>query len=165
MIRQTVGKVATDLLIKEPQEATVTEQMQESLSEYEQNLRECVDKAKKDMIGDFYVVVLTKREKLLHNVFRNYFFPRISCPTPDWDQTVYKYKRKDDHIVYMWTIPAKDACEYLTMNALQLPNEERELLKYVLAFNDGSLMKLAKELNGERAESVELEGFTWKGDI
>ncbi len=165
MTRQTVSKVASDLLAKETHATTPIEQMEESLSEYEQNLRECVDTAKRTIIGDFYVVVLTKRERLMQNVFRCYFFPRMSCPTPDWDQTVYKYKHKDDNTVYMWTIPSKDACEYLTLNALQIPNEERELLKYVLSFNDGSLMKFAKELNGEKAESVELEGFTWKGDI
>jgi len=163
MKRQTVGKVASDLIIKATDSTSPIEQMRENLSEYEQNLRECVDSSKKIIMGDFYVIVLTKQEHLMQNVFRNYFFPRMSCPSPDWDQTVYKYKRNDDHIVYMWTIPSRESCEYLKKNALYVDKSERELLKYVLAFNDGSLLKLAKQLNGEKLESAELENFIYKG--
>ncbi len=165
MTRETIGKISSDLIIKSPETTSPIEQMRESLSEYDQNVWECVDRCKKEFPGDFYVTVITKNERLMPNVFRNYFYGRLSCPTPDWDQTVYKYKRKTDDVVFMWVIPSKDACEYLTINALQVVKEEQVLLKYVLAFNDGTLMKLAKDLNGEKEDSVELQGFTWKGKI
>ncbi len=163
MTRETVGKVATDLLKKQTNSTSAVEQTEENLTKYEEGLIECLEKGKKENTGDFYVIVLTKNEQLLRNVFRNFFFTRSSCPTPDWDQTLYKYKRKDDNLVFMWTIPSRDACSYLTTNALQVSREERPLLQFVLAFNDGTLMKLAKELNGEKAENPELEDFTWKG--
>lgn len=163
MSRETVGKVATDLIVKPPETTSAIEQMEENLTDYEANLIECVEKGKRELIGDFYVVVLTKNEQLLRNVFRNYFFTRSSCPTPDWDQTLYKYKRKDDSLVFMWTLPSRDACIYLTNNALQVDRQEKALLQFVLAFNDGTLMRLAKELNGEKLDSPELEGFVWKG--
>lgn len=163
MTRETVGKVSSDLIVKAPETTSPIEQMRESLSEYDQNIWECIDRCNKDFVGDFYITVITKNERLMPNVFRNYFYGRLSCPTPDWDQTVYKYKRKDNQIVFMWVIPSKDACEHLQINALQVANEERELLKYVLAFHDGTLLKLAKELNGEKAHSIELQDFTFKG--
>lgn len=163
MTRETVGKVATDLIVKQPETTSALEQMRENLTEYEANLIECVERGKKEISGDFYIVVLTKNEQLLQNVFRNFFFTRSSCPTPDWDQTLYKYKRADDNLIYMWTIPSRDACTYLTNNALLVNREERVLCDFVLAFNDGTLMRLAKELNGEKRENVELEGFVWKG--
>jgi len=163
MKRETVGKVATDLLVKQPETTSPIEQMRESLTDYEKNVIECVERYKKSFYGDFYVVVLTKNERLLTNVFRNYFFARTSCPTPEWDQTVYKYKRKDDSLVFMWTVPSKDACEYLLRNANDVVESEQLLLRYVVAFNDGTLLRLAKELNNEKKESVELQGFTWKG--
>lgn len=149
MKRETIGKVATDLMAQRTHEVSAIDQMRESLTDYEKNVWECVDRCKKDFPGDFYIVVITKNEKLLPNVFRNFFYGRLSCPTPDYDQTVYKYKRKDDEVVFMWVIPARNACFHLKNNALEVDRQEQELLKFVLAFDDGTLFKLAKELNGE----------------
>jgi len=155
--KETVGKVATDLIVKAPDTLSPIEQMQENLSEYEANIWECVERCKKDFKDDFYIVVITKNEKLLPNVFRNYFYGRLSCPTPDYDQTVYKFKRKDNAPIFMWVIPSRDACIHLIKNHQYVAPEEQGLLKYVVAFQDGTLFKLAKELNGEKLESVELE--------
>jgi hypothetical protein len=157
MTRETVGKVASDLIVKAPETKSPIEQMRENLTEYEANVWQCVERGKKEKAGDFYVVVITKNEKLFPNVFRNFFFPRTWCPTPDYDQTVYKYKRKDDSLIFMWVIPSRDASFHLKDNALYVAPEERELLKYVLAFEDGTLFKLAKELNGEKLDTPELE--------
>lgn len=165
MTRETVGKISSDLIIKTPETTSPIEQMRESLSEYDKNVWECIERSKATFPGDFYVVVLTKNERLMQNVYRNYFYARLSCPTPDWDQTVYKYKRKNDQVVFMWVIPSKDACEYLTVNQSYVVKEEQMLLRFVLAFNDGTLLKLAKDLNGEKDDSVELQGFEWKGKL
>jgi len=157
MTRETVGKVASDLLIKAPETKSPIEQMREQLSDYEKNIWECAERCKKDFPGDFYIVVITKNERLMPNVFRNFFYGRLSCPTPDYDQTVYKFKRKDNAPIFMWVIPSRDASFHLKDNALYVAPEERELLKYVLAFEDGTLFKLAKELNGEKLDTPELE--------
>ncbi len=163
MIKETVGKISSDLIVKPLETTSPIEQMREQLSEYDKNIMECIDRNKKDLIGDFYVVVLTKRERLMQNVLRNYFYARISCPTPDWDQAVYKYNRNSDDIVFMWVIPSKQACEEMTMNKHLIDPSEYRLLEYVLAFNDGTLLRIAKQLNGEKVSSVELEGFVFKG--
>lgn len=163
MTRETVGKVSSDLIVRPLETTSAIEQMREQLSDYDKNVLECVQRSKKDFPGDFYVVVLTKRERLMQNVFRNYFYARLSCPTPDWDQAVYQYSRSSDDLMFLWVIPSKVACEEMTMNKHLIPVEEWRLLEYVLAFNDGTLMRLAKDLNGEKELSVELEGFTFKG--
>jgi len=161
--REKVGKVAVDLMMKEPETTSPIEQMKESLTDYEKNVYECVDRCRKEFTGDFYVLVITKKERLLENVLRNYFYGRLSCPTPDWDQTVYKFKRKSNQLVFMWVIPSKQVCEHLTENSHYVVREEQGLLKYVMAFNNGTLLALAKELNGEKKQGVELENFTFKG--
>jgi hypothetical protein len=163
MTKETVGKVAVDLMSKQPDTTSPVEQMQEQLSEYDQNIWECVATHKKIFDTDFYVVVITKNEKLLSNTFRCYFFGRLSCPTPDWDQTVYKYKRKDNQLVFMWVIPSKPACEHLLINKHLVVASEKKLLEFVIRFYDGTLEMFAKELNGEKADSSELEDFTFKG--
>lgn len=150
MTRETVGKVSLDLSQKAPETRSPIEQMQENLTDYEANVWECIERCKKDFLGDFYVIVITKNEKLMPNVFRNFFYGRLSCPTPDYDQTVYKYKRKDNQVVFMWVIPSRDASIHLIKNAQYVAEEEHALLKYVIAFQDGTLFKLAKELNGEK---------------
>ena len=87
----------------------------------------------------------------------NYFYARLSCPTPDYDQTLYKYSHKQESLTFLWVIPSRDTCQLLKDNALQVVPEERELLGFVLNFADGSLFKLAKKLNGEVEDSSLLQ--------
>lgn len=156
--KETMGAVALELA-KSARDNTHSahDQMEESLTEWDKNIFECVDKFKALFPHDFYIVVITKKERLLDNVLRNYFTGRISCPTPDYDQTVYRFDRRDDVLEFLWVIPSKDACLYLKSNVLSIPPEERQLLGYVLDFSDGILFNMAKQLNGESEESVFLQ--------
>lgn len=150
MERDTIGKLSTKLLQQDVYaDHSAGEQMQEQLSEYESNVFECVNRGKADYNADFYVVVISKREKLMPNVLRHYFFHRISCPTPDYDQTVYKYTRADDALDFMWVIPDKQSCFEIRNNKLQLDLSQHQLLQFVLDFFDGTLDKKAKILNNE----------------
>jgi hypothetical protein len=163
MTRATVGKIASDLMEKPLETTSPIEQMQEQLTDYDANLMECISRSKCDFVGDFYVLVITKRERLMPNVFRNYFFSRVSCPTPEWDQTVYLYHRKDERIEFLWVIPSKDTCETVMMNKNLVPPSEMDLLRFIIAYYDNTLLKFAKKLNGEKEDSVELKDFTFKG--
>lgn len=155
--RDTVGKIATELQTKAIDNThSAHEQMQEQLSEYDTNLASCVQEARKTKTGDFYVVVLTKKERLLENVLRNYFFSRNSCPTPDYDQAVYFYSSKTQELKFMWVIPSKHTCEYMRDNAKLIDPSEHELLRFVLSFYDGYLLKLVKKLNGETETTGQL---------
>jgi hypothetical protein len=151
--RETVGKIALELMQQEAPTQDPIALERAMHAEYESSIWECVASAKKSMHGNFYVIVITKRERLLPNVFRNYFFARSTCPTPDYDQTVYLYNSKQDYLDFIWVIPSRDASHYLKNNALHVVNEERQLLQFVLDFADGTLYKLAKKLNGETLDS------------
>lgn len=152
--KDTVGKVALDLLTKDPVEKSPIELEREMHTDYDKNIYECVDRGKKMFDGDFFVVIETKKERLLPNVLRNYFFPRHTCPTPNYDQTVYHYHHADQLVEFLWVIPSRDTCVLLKENALTIANEERQLLKFVLDFSDGTLFKLAKKLNGEVEDTI-----------
>jgi len=156
--RQTVGKLATDLIKKADDYAiTPNEATKGLLSEYEKNIDECVEIHKKKFGSDFFLVVLVKKEKTLKNVLRNYFFGRLSCPTPNYDQIVYKYDIKKDSLELIWVIPDRPACHYMIKNKLIVDKSQWELLSYVLKFKDGSLFTLAKNLNGEKEDTPELK--------
>lgn len=150
MIHDTVGKISRDLIIKSGDEThSVTEQMQENLSEYDKNIYECIEIGKKEYMFDFYIIVITKKEKLMPNVLRHYFLSRHSCPTPQYDEAVYKYHRTEDRIEFLWVVPSKETCEYFVVNSLSIIEEERELLNFVLQFTNGDLDIKAKQMNGE----------------
>ena len=123
-------------------------------SDYAKNVEEAIKAGKKRYTSDFFLVVLTKKERLMKNVLRNYFFSRSSCPTPEWDQAVYHYHAEPDHLDFLWVIPSRDTCRTLKDNALKIPQSERPLLDFILAFEDGSLLGKAKKLNGEMDDSL-----------
>jgi hypothetical protein len=154
-MKDTVGKLSAQLLKSAKDDThSAEEQMREQLTDYDRHIFECVERGKKEFPNDFYVVVITKKEKLMRNVLRCYFAPRITCPTPDYDQTLYKFIRKEEHLEFMWVLPSQETCQFFVANALQVPADERDLLNFILQFTDGSLLKLAKKLNNEEPDSI-----------
>lgn len=155
--RETVGKISLELSKKEAPTRDPIEIEREMHTDYDAHLWQCVDVAKKSLPGSFFVVVITKNEKLMPNVFRNYFFARKTCPSPDYDQAVYRYDHQHDCINFIWVIPSQEASHHLKDNALLVVPEERQLLQFVLDFADGTLYKLAKVMNGEEMDSPLLQ--------
>lgn len=151
--RDTVGKISSDLLLKEPESTDPIEIEREMHSDYEKNINECVNQGLKDFSGDFFVVVITKKEPLMVNVLRNYFFARSTCPTPDYDQAAYHFKRSANVLEFLWVIPSKYVCMYLRENSAEVVKEEWELLNFVLKFYDNTLLGIAKKLNSEADNS------------
>ena len=147
---KTVGQISTELKEKASDNThTAIDQMREQLSDYEANVIDTVNEGKKKFEGNFYVVVLTKKERLMDNVIRLYFFVRISCPTPEYDQVVYRYDRKDDRLDFLWVVPSKHTCEMYKAHPLEVPKEEKMLFNFVLDFEDGTLTKKVMAYNNE----------------
>ena len=147
--KDTVGKVALDLMKATKEPVSVIDQARESLSDYEKSLLECIASGQKTYPKEFYVTVAFKKEPLMENVLRCFFVHRKSCPTPDYDQIVYRYDKAKDMIDFLWVIPSKYACIQLKSNAIEIVSEEKELLKFVMDFADGMLYKKALALNKE----------------
>jgi len=157
MEEKTVGAVARELMLKDTHAQDPVELRREMLEDFEANVYECISLGKKDLIGDFFVVVLLKKEHLMQNVLRNYFAFRSTCPTPDWDQTVYRYHSSNDTVEILWVVPSKDACRFFMSNAMTIAKDKRDILRYVLDFEDGTLLRIAKKFNGESEGSIILE--------
>lgn len=155
--RRTVGQEAIDIFQKGEKESSPIELQREMQREYYQNLIDCALNNRRKYAGRFFIVVLTKNEKLLPNVFRNFFFARDTCPTPDYDQSVFKYDHREEEIHYLWTVPSQDACIHLMNNALLVVPEERQLLQFVQDFESGALYKIAKKFNKEKEKTPNLE--------
>lgn len=150
MTQQTVGSKALELQSKGDQEINAIDLQREIHKEkWENDFRECFDRGKRRFDGDFFVVVLFKKERLLHNVVRQYFIDRQSCPTPEWDQTVFHYHRESDELEFLWCVPDHTTCKALIQNKDELSLEQIPLLQYVQAFYSGQLDKETQKRNKE----------------
>lgn len=157
--KKTVGAIASELQQQAPDSRDPIEIQREVHKDYIDNLKTAVDRGLLSMKHDFYVVVITKKEALFEKVLRNYFAERGTCPTPDHDQTVYKYHYNSGNLEYLWTIPDRQTCEVFLRNADKIVPEEQLLLEFVLNFYNGELLRLCRKLNGENLKTgIILEG-------
>ena len=152
--RDKVGKIATELLQKSELDPglnahSADEQMGEMLELWDKVMAETIHDGRIAYGKDFYIEVQTRKERNIKNVIRNQFFHRKSCPTPTFDQSVFKYHYTKEYPEFLWVLPSKEASQLLTDYALEIPKEKQELLQFVLQDRDGTLLRLAKKLNGE----------------
>ncbi len=160
MTKSTVGKIATQLKQKQERVRAIDKAL-EMKSEYMDNLFEAVDRGCKRHKGNFFIEVSTKKEKLLDNVFRDYFADLVACPAPFWDQTVFRYNRFDGKIEYLWTLPGKNEAFWIVEHSNEIMKQpdwtgEKDLLKYVCLMVNGTLFRMMKAYNGEKENSSEL---------
>lgn len=149
--RDTVGKISQELKQKAPETTDVNEQGEWMTKDYLANLYEAIlTFTKKNPMTDFFIEVQTVKPRILDNVIRNYFIARLSCPTPNYDQTVWQYKYKDEELYLVWTIPNREHCFKLLENAAIIDPSIRDLTNNVIAFAQGDLYKLSKKLNNEQ---------------
>jgi len=106
---------------------------------------------KKKFYGDFFVVVLTKRERLIQRSLRNYFIARKSCPTPNYEQAVYAFSSKDEALTFVWMVPSKDLCNAMYAQRHFMELHKDTLLPYVVDYVEGRLFDKAIRLNMEHA--------------
>ncbi len=147
--RKTVGALSQELAAQQLDTRDPIQLERAMQKDYLKNVLECIARSKANFPDDFYVVVLTKREHLMQNVCRLYYVARQSCPTPNYDQAVFRYHGKDDKLEYIWTIPDRETCFTYLSQALMVAPEERQLLNFILDFKSGELAKRAIKLNGE----------------
>lgn len=157
MTKPTLGSIVAGLSQKVPESTDPIELQRAMQEDYMKHLMEAVDRGYKRYTTDFFIHVEVKAEKILANTFRHYFIDRVTCPTPNYDQTVFKYNKLDGQIEYIWTIPDRETCHHLIEHALEVVPDERELLSFCIKFANGTLFKLCKKLNGEKLDTPELE--------
>ena len=158
--KKTVGSHALDLQRKTAEKINSIDLQREihkgtnSRKSFEEEVWECVQRGLDDpkITGNFYVVVLFKKERLLQNVVRQYFFYRESLPTPEYDQTVYHIRSKDQKIKFIWTLPDVATCEWLPMRKNELPNDQHKLVYMIEAFHSGTLYREAHLTINEKNE-------------
>lgn len=150
--RKKLGKIVADILENtRPNETVSVRDVGESVfSDFDKEMQLCIDRGLAQFPGNFHIVLLIEIPKLYRGqVVRAYYIPRISCPTPGYDQTVWRYNRDSGSLNLLWTIPAREICDDIR-NGVVISDMNKESMRYATAFLDGSLMKKVKELNNEQ---------------
>lgn len=164
---KTIGAIASELMSSPDTKNLNPQDIQRAQEqEYVNNLIWCVKHAKKEiqcndkcaescskrsaMEGDFFITTALKKEDLLQNVLRHYHIPTKVCPTPTYDQTLYRYNDAKGELEFIWVIPDRETCLTFKENVNNIVPEERALLQYILDFYDGTLYRKMKEFNGEQ---------------
>lgn len=135
---KTVGEHVKKLLDTADDNQSLMDTSNEMTKEFLPQVEECI-KNHADWIEPYYVVIINKRERLMVNVIRQYFLARKTLPTPDYDQTVFKYFPFSGDLEYLWSLPDKNTIEYLILNENMLPKEQSQLLQFCKLFKDGRL--------------------------
>ncbi len=158
---KTLGSHVLELRIQGHDPHATAIDIQRQLQEkYEPALRYVADESRKVCPDkDFFIEVMTKRERIMEEVFRCYFIARRSCATPFFDQSVYRVHARDEGISLLWTIPDINAFYFIMGNLLTIPPEEKWLASCVMAYSDGELYEycryLSKEIDRKPNISVE----------
>lgn len=121
---------------------------------YLESLQNAVKRGETLYEGDFHVILLMRRDRILQNVLRDMFFPRKSCPTPTYDQTVFYFHRDTGDLEFLWTLPAKEVCKELIRFYDYLTPEEKALANHVIRWRNGDLLKIVKRINKEEVNRL-----------
>jgi len=117
--RESIAVLNQQLLEKEPDTLDAVELQQEIQGDsYLPQLYAALERGTKKYPSDFYIVCINQRFRLFELVNRTFFIDRLSCPTPDFDQSVYKYTKKDDRLEFLWSIPDQQTCESYRLDPL-----------------------------------------------
>jgi hypothetical protein len=106
-------------------------------------------KSKNKYDDNYYVVVLTKRERLISRAIRNLFFTTQACPTPSYEQAVYMFNPDDEVLDFLWIVPSKEMCNKMYQQRYFIELQSDPLLPFVIDFVEGKLLEKAKFLNNE----------------
>lgn len=147
--KKTAGQLSQEAWSADPVTDSIDELKDEATKEWFDMLEQRIIDGRKTYTGDFYICVLQKKEKLMQNIIRNFFFHRKTCPTPDYDQIVFQWDESAQELIYHWSIPNRDTCFRLLNDPLHVHPDHRELLDHVMDFKDGTLSRRAMILNGE----------------
>lgn len=101
---------------------------------------------------DFYVVLCVNIEHYFNNL-RGIPIARQSCPTPVYEQVVWKYHHAGG-LEYLWTIPGAFRYHHILQNKNMYMDTKRygNMAKFVHLMESGELLNWVKKENGDKKD-------------
>jgi len=104
---------------------------------------------------DFYIVLITTVDRVLRQP-RIIPLARLSCPTPVFKQSVWKYRHVSDQLEFIWSIPDSVLYYHIVANPTKYLEDKEcaDLAKFVILMESGELLDWVKKENGEKIDAV-----------
>lgn len=113
------GKTAGQLIIEKGNpnpKQEIVDTSEEMFKTYYNEVLKCAESFEKlGHHNPFYIVVTTKVEKALGDTIHNWFYARVTIPTPQWSQTVWRWSPAKGDLMLLWTLPPENAAKNLSM--------------------------------------------------
>lgn len=157
----TVGEAAFEKLSNFDTKQNAIDTQREADKTYLAQVQECIDRHTSfiEACGEdgAFIVVLVKKERHMPNVLRRFFFVRKTLPTPEYDQTVWRFNhKKRPDLEFIWCIPDKDTCYAAVEDRLNVPKEEAWVVETASRLLDGTLRDRAKKVFGIEEPEAQL---------
>ena len=136
---KSVGQVAYDLLNKSPEKINVIDMQREMQKTVLLELDDIIKKHG-NYSPKYYIVYMLQRERTMPNAIRQRFIIRKTRPSPDYDCSLFSYDNKSSELVFHWSIPDEQTCEYMIHNKEELSEDQKNLLSYVEKFANNTLV-------------------------
>ena len=106
---------------------------------------------------DFYLVYICTNETTPDKTPRPpMVICRRSCPSPGYNQNVFKYHYLSSELEYLWTIPRQHIYWNMYKNKAKYLQDKvtKKQMSYIILMETGELLKWAKRENGELPDAV-----------
>jgi hypothetical protein len=105
---------------------------------------------------DIYIVLVPTNQRTKEMLPMDNVFIRLSCPTPGYNQNVFKYYAATGTAEFLWSIPRKAIYWHLYKNKnYYLQNHKTKArTAFVIMMENGDLLKWAKKENKELPDAV-----------
>jgi hypothetical protein len=151
----TIGEIKKKQAAADVGDATIADVSEGMSKPYMNSLFSAVAEGKLKLPNqDFYVVMLTKVERLLTKNVHFYPIVRLTCPSTNYDQSVYFYDHKNETLEFLWTIPDKETIFRFKMYPETITEEEKPLIPYVKNYLSLHYDRLARIRNGEKENQI-----------
>ena len=139
-MKETVGAASRRLLLNKDTNQGIVDTEKEINKDYFDQCQQCVEREPhKDWKDPWFLVVISKKERLMENVIRRYFFGRKTLPTPEYDQTVWRYHPSSGNLEFVWCVPDKNTTLWLGHDPNAVDTSHNHLVSDVLDFLNNRL--------------------------
>lgn len=104
---------------------------------------------------DFYLVLVKTNDMTSKEPLDNVFVRR-SCPTPGYNQNVFKYHHLTGTLEFLWTIPRQHIYWHMYKNRSYyiLDPKYKRQTAFIVSMESGKLLDWVKKENGELPDAV-----------
>ena len=126
MTTETVGKKAFELLSKPLEAISPIDIQKEAEKKLLKELEDIIAKHK-NYADKYYIQMIFRKHRTIPNAMHVQTFVRKSEPVPYYDMSLWSYDNKKEELLYHWTIPDEETCQYLLVNEHELKGDEKAL--------------------------------------